>query len=105
METKVKDISVYRIQSNAEDIFKANDKYDAVDKFARNALYKVWENEPKQEGTWRGYKNFEMLSETQMRINFEYGAGDMEYDGSYFLYFHDDGHYTISDEKLKIINE
>lgn len=99
METKVKDISVYRIQSAAEKIFKANDKYDAVNQFARRVLYKIWENQPKQEGTWRGYKDFKMLSETQMKINFMYGGGDMEYDGSYFLIFHDDGYYTIFNEE------
>jgi len=56
----------------------------AVDRFCLEEFRKHFKKSPNQIGSWRGYKDFELINEKEIKINYRHGAGDMEFD-DYFI--------------------
>ena len=71
METLVKSIAI--VLANAK-------HYQAIDKYAREMFSVYCDTHPKEDGTWRGYYDFEIIDLENIQINFVCGASDMEYD-------------------------
>jgi hypothetical protein len=73
------------IKKSVKAVLKNKEHYNLVETFAREAFNKYCDDNPKQEGTWRGYKNFQVFDENYIRINYEFGGGDMELDNYIFI--------------------
>jgi hypothetical protein len=73
------------IKDSVKAVIANKEHYNNVDTFARTAFNKYCDDNPKQEGTWRGYKNFQVFDENYIRINYEFGGGDMEFDSCIFI--------------------
>jgi hypothetical protein len=73
------------IKDSVRAVIANKEHYNNVESFARTAFNKYCRDNPKQTDTWRGYKNFQVWDENYIRINYEFGAGDMEFDGCIFI--------------------
>ncbi len=60
----------------------SRDKSD-VDKFARGKYYEKFPNRSRE--GFHYYDGFEIVSEIKIRVNYKYGAGEYEYDGSFVV--------------------
>jgi len=58
---------------------------ELLDKFARSKFDERFEKRKHQEGNYIGYSNFDILSDTQIRLNYIYGGGDMEINDSFIV--------------------
>lgn len=56
-----------------------------INKFARNKYEEKFGNERKPDDGYHGYSGFEVLSENSIKVNYEYGAGDMDFIGSFIV--------------------
>lgn len=72
-----------KILESLKIVFSAKPHYDSVDEFARNAYHEKFKDRKRQYGTYHYYEGFEVLSPTKIKVKFQYGAGDMEYDDSF----------------------
>lgn len=57
---------------------------DIVDKFARNEYKERFKGMKKQLGTYHAYSGYEVISESELKVKFSHGAGDMDFD-DYFI--------------------
>ena len=56
-----------------------------VDEFARGEYNKKFEDIEYPENTYHGYDGFDVLSETEIRVKFVYGGGDMDFNDSFIV--------------------
>lgn len=56
---------------------------ELLDKFAHSKYNERFEKTKHQEGTYHSYSDFDIISETKIRVNYTYGGGDMDFNGSF----------------------
>lgn len=56
---------------------------ELIDKFARNKYIERFEKTKYQHGTYHSYSDFDIISETKIRVNYTYGGGDMDFNDSF----------------------
>lgn len=56
---------------------------ELLDKFARSKYNERFKKIKHQEGTYHGYSDFDIISETEIRVNYTYGGGDMDFNDSF----------------------
>lgn len=62
----------------AEVVLSTKESKDLLDTFAREQFRKKYGG---KSGIW--YNGFDVISETEIRVNYQYGGGDMEMDASF----------------------
>ena len=51
--------------------------------FARSKYNERFGTKKHQEGTYHSYSDFDIISETKIRVNYTYGGGDMDFNDSF----------------------
>lgn len=54
-----------------------------VDNFARSKYEEKYGNLPIQYSGYHAYSGFDVISENKIRVNYEYGAGEMDFHDSF----------------------
>ncbi len=65
-----------------EIVIEADLALKTLNEFAKEKFNEHFKNEKARVG-WRAYKGYDILSPTELRINYEYGGGDMEFDDNF----------------------
>jgi hypothetical protein len=69
------------LQKSIKNLMSIYSDEKRIDKFARSLYY---ENSPKRpDQGWQAYSGYTILDENNIRIEYKYGAGDMEFEGSF----------------------
>ena len=58
---------------------------EKLDTFARSKFNERFEKTKYQDGTYPSYSNFDIISETKIRVNYTYGGGDMDFNSSFTI--------------------
>lgn len=73
--------------SNLKESIKAiianEEHYKAVDAFALKCFHDKLKDRYNGINSWKAYEGFEIISETEIRVNYSYGGGDMEYNDQF----------------------
>lgn len=56
-----------------------------LEDFCRQEYNKRFNKNVSTTGTWHYYKNFDIMSITEIRVNYAYGSGDYEFDGNFVI--------------------
>ena len=73
------------IKKSVKILLSVKDHQKTVEDFAKNTFHEKFKNDFKNtaSGGFQYYKDFTILSETKIRINYCYGAGDMDFTDSF----------------------
>lgn len=71
------------IKNSLKILTEVKDHRIAVEKFALQKYKEMFPIGPKTDGTYHYYLNFEIISESKIRINYCYGYAEMEYTGNF----------------------
>jgi len=58
---------------------------DLLDKFARSKYNERFDSRKHQHGTYHSYSDFDIISDTKIRVNYTYGGGDMDFNDSFTI--------------------
>lgn len=56
-----------------------------MDKFARTKFHEKFDGKSTQTGTYHYYSGYDIVSENKIRIEFKYGAGDMDFNDYFYV--------------------
>lgn len=69
--------------SNLKESIKAiianQEHYKAIDDFARKCFDEKLKDHYNGLQSWKSYEGFEVISETEIKVKYRHGAGDMEF--------------------------
>jgi len=88
------------LQKSIKNLIRVKDDRAKVDDFARERYYEKFPiKERNFDGSWHRYKDFRIINESTLRVNYRHGFADYEYDDSFDV----DMTAYYRDEKLKKI--
>ena len=73
------------IKPSVKKLIADSEDFKVVDTYCRDMFNKYCDQNPKHKDTWRGYKDFTVLDENNIQINYVFGGGEMEFDGKIFV--------------------
>jgi len=75
------------IKKSLEVLAKVANHRAVVNDFARSKYIERFSNEEKPIGTYHAYDGYDIISETKLKVNYTYGAGDMDFDDFFIIEF------------------
>ena len=82
------EINNMNIEKAIQAVIEVEVENDFIDKFAREAYNeKIKEVKFRQVtyGTYHAYKRYSIISANEIKVHYEYGGGDREYDGDFIV--------------------
>ena len=71
------------IRESIKSLLNVKKEEKFVDDFARYLYNEKFKDVKKQDGTWHYYSGYKLISENKIVVNYDYGAGDMEFNGDF----------------------
>lgn len=71
------------IKKSLEVLAKVANHRAIINEFARSKYNERFEKTKHQDGTYHSYSDFDIISETKIRVNYTYGGGDMDFNDSF----------------------
>ena len=60
---------------------------ETLNNYARSKYNERFKDIKHQHGTYHSYSGFDIISETKIRVNYTYGAGDMDFNDFFIIEF------------------
>ena len=73
------------IKNSIKKIISVSEHKKNVGDFARKKYNEKFDDSELHDRTWRVYDGFEIISETQIKVKFSYGGGDMEFSDGFIV--------------------
>jgi len=72
------------LRESIKAVLSVKDHEKKLSEFAIEKFQEQFKDKPKTyDGSWRSFKKYEILADHIIRIHYQYGYGDMEFDDSF----------------------
>ncbi len=75
------------IKKSLEVLCKVANHRAVIEDFARSKYIERFDNMKTELGTYHAYDGYDVISKTKLKVKYTYGAGDMDYNGFFYIDF------------------